>query len=141
MTWSLPMWICRSCTRLMATRDTFSAPVNPAQSAAPKKAFRITHHKNTGRDSKAAHSKHEGATPKCTPTLPLHNLHNGKSSHRRPHMQQRHRNKMAVVAKRRRHGRTSALRHRFTTKPAWCSCASSRIASKGKSSVKEEMEG
>jgi hypothetical protein len=115
----------------------FPLPLSPKSTCSKECLARITH-ANQVIVSRAAHkSKHEGATPKCTLTLPLHHLHDGKTFHLRPRMQQP-RNKILVVAQRRRHGSTSALRYHFTTKSAWVACESCRIASKGKSRVREQ---
>jgi hypothetical protein len=82
-------------------------------------------------------ASNEGATSKCTLTLPLHNLHHGKGRPVRPGVRSS-RDKLLVVVKCRRHGSTSAFKHNTTTKPSWETSASRRTISKGKSSVREE---
>jgi hypothetical protein len=114
-------------------------PLSPNSTALSNASSHIATHKPRQESpEQRTKSKHEGATPKCTLTLPLHNLHDGKTQPCLPRMRQRHRDKILVVVKRRRHGSTSALRYHFTTKSAWVACESCRIASKGKSRVGEQ---
>jgi hypothetical protein len=125
----------------MATRDTSPASATPANSVTLNITFLLisTHTKLHTEVTRTAHSiaSNEGATPKCTLPLPLHNIHHGECRSLRPRMQQ-HRNEILVVVKRRRHGSTRAFMHHFTPKPAWCAGTSSRTVSKGKSSVREK---